>query len=94
LVPYLPHIFDYADMGLIPAGAYTNRADRSAFVKGLEQLSETKQFVLFDPQTSGGLLASVAKHLAPELVAALREAGVDAAVIGYTDAALQGLNVC
>ena len=94
LVPYLPHIFDYADMGLIPAGAYTNRSYRSAFVKGIKSLSETKQFVLFDPQTSGGLLASVPKELAQELVAALREVGVDAAVIGYTEAALQGLHVC
>jgi selenide,water dikinase len=94
LIPYLPHVFDYAEMGLIPAGAYTNRAYRSSFVKGLEQLSETKQFVLFDPQTSGGLLASVPKELASELVAALRESGVDAAVIGYTDAALHGLHIC
>ena len=94
LVPYFPHIFDYADMGLIPAGAYTNRAYRSSFVKGIEQLNETKQFVLFDPQTSGGLLASIPKQLSHEVVVALREAGVDAAVIGYTEAALQGLHVC
>ncbi len=94
LVPYLTHIYDYEEMGLIPACAYTNRAYRSSFVKGIGSLSEIKQFVLFDPQTSGGLLASVPKQLASELVVALHEAGVDAAVIGYTEAALQGLHVC
>jgi selenide,water dikinase len=38
--------------------------------------------LLFDPQTCGGLLAAVAPPEAAGLVAALRAAGHDAALIG------------
>jgi selenide,water dikinase len=37
--------------------------------------------ILFDPQTSGGLLIGLAEKQAPALVARLREAGVEAAAI-------------
>ena len=38
--------------------------------------------VCFDPQTSGGLLASVDSNRADAIVAALREAGSDASIVG------------
>jgi selenide,water dikinase len=38
--------------------------------------------LLYDPQTSGGLLISVAAGDAPELLAALQGAGIPAAEIG------------
>lgn len=92
-VPVLSKAAEYAAMGLIPAGAYGNIAYRSRFVEGFDRLDETMGFVLFDPQTSGGLLAAVPEGEAEEVVQALREKGVGAAVVGRTDASLHGLHV-
>mgnify|MGYP000267114220 CR=1 FL=1 len=48
-----------------------------------ETVPRTLQDLLFDPQTSGGLLISVAGHQVDKLVAALKDAGIhDAAQIG------------
>jgi selenide,water dikinase len=93
VVPLFAHVCDYAAMGLIPAGAYQNRESRARFVTGFDQLDETMGFVLFDPQTSGGLLASVPRHLAASLLSALHDRGVTGAVVGYTDEKLSGLHV-
>ena len=92
-VHFLPHVEDYAEMGLIPAGAYQNIAHRGAFVGDLDNIGETMRFLLFDPQTSGGLLASVARDAAEEAVHALCSIGLDAAIVGYTDSSLKGLHV-
>lgn len=57
-VPLLEGAADYASMGLIPQGAYANR-DRAA---GMVCHGKTEEYLvdlLYDPQTSGGLLASV-----------------------------------
>ena len=93
LVPIIGNATAYAEMGLIPAGAYTNIDYRARFVGGFGHLEETMGFVLFDPQTSGGLLASVPNRIAGQVVEALKAQGIGAAVIGHTDAALDGLHV-
>jgi len=55
-VPFHPEAWDLAAMGLIPAGAYRNRdyAEKGVTVRG--NVSRTMQDLLYDPQTSGGLL--------------------------------------
>ena len=76
-LPLLPGAWDYAAAGTAPGGTARNRAAYIERVVGLDQLaqSDTWADLLFDPQTSGGLLIAIA----PERVAALREAlGVDA----------------
>jgi selenide,water dikinase len=48
-----------------------------------ETVALSRQDILVDPQTSGGLLISVDGHQADELVAALKDAGIrDVAQIG------------
>jgi selenide,water dikinase len=82
-VPVIAEALEFAAMGLIPAGAHKNREFREAMVSFAETVVRTRQDVLFDPQTSGGLLISVNAHQAGELVDALKDAGVaDAAQIG------------
>jgi selenide,water dikinase len=82
-VPILAETLDLAAMGLVPAGAHRNREFRRHMVAFAPSIDAVMQDVLFDPQTSGGLLISVAGAQTEPLVAALREAGVKtAAVIG------------
>ena len=81
--PVIAEALEFASMGLIPAGAYKNKAFREQMVVFVETVPRVLQDLLFDPQTSGGLLISVSGDQADALVAALREAGVaDATPIG------------
>jgi selenide,water dikinase len=70
-------------MGLIPAGAYNNRNFRGEFVRFAPGVNPVVQDLLFDPQTSGGLLIAVAADEAERLRTALLAAGVGtAAMVG------------
>jgi selenide,water dikinase len=74
---------EFAAMGLIPAGAYKNREFRESMIAFADTVGRSRQDVLVDPQTSGGLLISVNSQQAEALVAALKDAGIeDAAQIG------------
>ena len=68
-----------ADMGLVPAGAYRNRdfAEGSTSIQG--RVSRAMQDILYDPQTSGGLLIAVDEKDAE----ALKREIPGAAMIGY-----------
>lgn len=82
-VPVIPEALDFAGMGLIPAGAHRNRDFREDMVEIAPAVGRLLPYILFDPQTSGGLLISVAAEAADALAAALRTAGQDdTAVIG------------
>lgn len=74
---------EYAKMGLIPAGAYKNRA----FTEDKVDVGSTEEYmqdIFFDPQTSGGLLISAAPETAKKIMKDLEAAGMDTpfAVIG------------
>ena len=69
-VPLLEGALEFASMGLVPGGAYANRRFLEGKVSLSDGLSLAQQDVLFDPQTSGGLLIS----LAPEAEEAFRRA--------------------
>jgi selenide, water dikinase len=82
-VPVIPEALEYASMGLIPAGAYKNKEFRESMVTFADTVERSRRDVLFDPQTSGGLLISVKADQSMKLVAALKKAGIgDAAEIG------------
>jgi selenide,water dikinase len=82
-VPVIAEALEFASMGLIPASAYKNREFREPMITFAETVKRTLQDVLFDPQTSGGLLISVSAHQSCELVDALKDAGIaDTAQIG------------
>jgi len=57
-VDFLPRVLEFANMGLLPAGVYRNRAYAGPFVDEGE-LPLPVRDALFDPQTSGGLLIAV-----------------------------------
>ncbi len=81
LVPYFPEAMEYAQMGLVPAGTYKNREFREAFVDFAPSVDGFMQDILFDAQTSGGLLISVARERANELLSELKRRGMASATV-------------
>lgn len=73
---------EYAKMGIIPAGAYRNRGylEGKCHFDGL--LKEYQQDILFDPQTSGGLLLSVNKSNTEKLFDELKHIKMPCAIVG------------
>lgn len=65
-IPLLPLVTDYAAIGLIPAGAYQNMDYLKEQVFIAEEVAVAKRDILFDPQTSGGLLLSLPPEQAKE----------------------------
>ena len=81
-VPYHPEALEMAEMGLIPAGAYRNREYAQPGVKLCGEIPLAVQDILYDPQTSGGLLIALPARAAEECLARLREKIPQAARIG------------
>jgi selenide, water dikinase len=82
-VPLLDGALEAASMGLVPAGAYSNREFFGSWAKVAPGLTDELRDLMFDPQTSGGLLLGIPAAHAKELVSALTGEGVTlAAVIG------------
>jgi selenide,water dikinase len=81
-VPFIKRAEEYALMGLIPAGSYNTKNYCS---KNISIDLSVKQVVIdmvFDPQTSGGLVISLPEKRAKECLNALRNEGVFASIIG------------
>ncbi len=74
---------EYAKMGLIPEGAYRNRSFAGSRVD-VDGVEEYLQDIFFDPQTSGGLLASMAPETAEVVLRDLARAaiGTEFGIIG------------
>ncbi len=83
-IPYYPAAFRLAETGIIPVGAYNNRNYAENMIKFANSVPLALQDIIFDPQTSGGLL--IATQEADKLLAALADAGVQAAEIGEVTA--------
>jgi selenide,water dikinase len=81
-VPLLPEALDCSDQGLKPGGLKRNRAFRTSLVDGAETIPAPLLDLLYDPQTSGGLLAAVPAHRADDVVSRMRQQGIAAAAVG------------
>ena len=82
-VPYFPEAKELAEMGLVPGGLHRNRDFRAHMVEISGQVPAFLVDILFDPQTSGGLLISLPGENADELIDKMHEEGInDAAIIG------------
>ena len=74
-VPIFPEAMDYAKLGLVPGGAYSNRQFFSCRVEVHSDVSDLLVDILYDPQTSGGLLISLPPSEADRLVEILKKEG-------------------
>jgi selenide,water dikinase len=82
-LPILPGVREFADMGIIPAGLYRNK-DYASHIRTLnESVPQYLDDMMFDPQTSGGLLIAVSYKDADSLLR-------DIKMLGFTQAAIIG----
>ena len=82
-IPLFPEAKEFAQMGLAPAGTHRNREFRLNMIEQAYEMGDEMWSILFDPQTSGGLLISVPGKEAEALLQNLRRNGIeDAAIIG------------
>jgi len=58
-IPFISGAHGYAEKGIFPGGAFDNRKYFEPNVRFRSSLGEADQMLLFDPQTSGGLLLGV-----------------------------------
>jgi len=70
-VRYLPGAMEYARQGAVPGGLKNNREFASCAVETLRELPPEIEALLYDPQTSGGLLISLPAGQAADLERAL-----------------------
>ncbi len=82
-VPLLPGAREYATMGMVPAGAYCNQTHFGPKISFAAAVPELERVILFDPQTSGGLLIALPSEEGEELLGLCRQRGVtEAAIVG------------
>jgi selenide,water dikinase len=81
-VPLLPGALDCVRAGYVPGGLNANRDFAECVVEYRGKMPAELKTVMFDPQTAGGLLISVAESVAGQLISALQTAGVAVRQIG------------
>ncbi len=81
-VDFLPGALDCSRQGFLPGGLKNNREFLCGCVEFSASVPEEIRNLLYDPQTSGGLLVSVAATDAPRLLDALRSRNIPAQEIG------------
>ena len=82
-VPVITDALSYAEMGLVPAGSYNNR-EYTGHLVDRAQVADVYYDLLYDPQSSGGLLFSIPQEQADLAMQRLKEAELDTktAIIG------------
>ena len=94
-VPFLSEAKEYARKGMVPGGTHRNKKFRIHQIKTDPSLSPETIDLFFDPQTSGGLLISVTRGKADELLNRFKKAGIEeACIIGEVTAGPKGEITC
>ncbi len=81
-VPFTASAHAYAQAWRFPGGAFDNKLYFSEQIDFDPSLSEAEQMLLFDPQTSGGLLLGVPEHKITDFLAAAQTMGQPAWLVG------------
>ncbi len=72
-LPIIKESVDLAKMGIIPAGAYKNKEFVEEQVRFKNAINKEIEDILYDPQTSGGLLIAVEEKSSKKLLKLLKE---------------------
>lgn len=89
-VPVFPEALEYARMGLVPGGSHSNRKFYEPFVEYRAAVSDELRDILYDPQTSGGLLFAVAENKREQLLKKFENEKIAAFVVGRVEGKPKG----
>lgn len=81
-LPIHPGFFTLVERGVSTGSTAPNRRNVEAYLEIPASLDDARRTILYDPQTSGGLLLATPPESAPALLAALLASGHQAAEIG------------
>jgi selenide, water dikinase len=81
-IPLLPGAMGYAEQEIFPGGLNRNRDFVLPHVRFTDRLTAAQRAILFDPETSGGLLIALDPDQARSLVAQAAADGLGAHLIG------------
>lgn len=81
-IPFTSGARAYAEQGIFPGGAFDNKKHFEAKVEFAGSIDEPSQMLLFDPQTSGGLLLGVPQQNLDLFLSRAREIDQTAWIIG------------
>jgi len=81
-LPFVAGAAKYSEMDSFPGGAYDNRSYFGGRVKFIAELDSRSQMLLYDPQTSGGLLLAVAQEKLPAFQTRAEALGQPVWVVG------------
>ena len=84
-VPFVAGARKYAEKGIFPGGAFDNRNHFGPQIKFAKAIAEPDQMLLFDPQTSGGLLLGVPSRRLDSFLARAKEMDQAAWVVGKVE---------
>jgi selenide,water dikinase len=80
-IPYIQSAKEYAQMGFVPAGAYNNRS----YIEGKYEFNNTPEWmkdILFDPQTSGGLMITCSREESEKIMYGLSKLELPSSIVG------------
>ena len=82
-IPLLAGTREYAAQGIVPGGAYCNQDYFGREISISPKVPELERIILFDPQTSGGLLIALPAPDGKNLLCSLKDKGIpEASLIG------------
>ncbi len=81
-VEVLDGVMEFAAMGLLPGGAHKNKSFFAPHIRVAEGTDRVRSDLMFDPQTSGGLLLFMARDQAVQCVDIMEKNNIPARVIG------------
>jgi selenide,water dikinase len=84
-IPFVSGARKYAERGAFPGGAFDNMGYFGSKVRFAEALDEPSQMLLYDPQTSGGLLLGVPADKLAAFEARAREMGQPVWAVGTVE---------
>jgi selenide, water dikinase len=85
-IPFISGARKYAEMGTFPGGGFDNKKHFEPRVQFADSIDEPNQMLLFDPQTSGGLLLGVPRAQLDSFLARAQELNQAVWVIGNVEA--------
>ena len=84
-MPTLPGALEYAAQGIETGGATRNREGLTGRIDMPQHIDPALERLLYDPQTSGGLLMALAPPAAEAMVGQLHADALPGAIIGRVD---------